>query len=113
MDTIFKKIGRTDGTVKQRIAQLEKDIAYPETTEGRAKLMADIDIFIADALKRSALVFQLAMVRTESPTRVRPPTSRVEPPEPKSRMLSPVMMSLALKRSSITRRFRAITSRSR
>lgn len=57
MDTIFKKIGRTDGTVKQRIAQLEKDLAYPETTDGRAKLMADIDTSIADALKRSALVF--------------------------------------------------------
>lgn len=57
MDAIFKKIGRTDGTVKERIAQLQKDLAYPETTEGRAKLMADIDVFIADALKRSALVF--------------------------------------------------------
>jgi uncharacterized protein (DUF885 family) len=57
MDGIFKKIGRTDGTVKQRIAQLQKDLAYPITTEGRAKIMADIDIFLADALKRSALVF--------------------------------------------------------
>lgn len=57
MDAIFKKIGRVDGTVKQRIEQLQKDQAYPETTEGRAKLMADIDVFMADALKRSALVF--------------------------------------------------------
>ncbi len=57
MDTIFKKIGRSEGTVKERIAQLQKDLGYPVTTEGRAKIMADIDVFIADALKRSALVF--------------------------------------------------------
>lgn len=57
MDAIFRKIGRTEGSVKERIAQLQKDLAYPATTEGRAKIMADIDIFIADALKRSALLF--------------------------------------------------------
>jgi uncharacterized protein (DUF885 family) len=57
MDAIFKKIGRTEGTVKQRIEQLEKDQAYPLTAGGRAKIMADIDTFLADALKRSALVF--------------------------------------------------------
>ncbi|MGE4064158.1 MAG: DUF885 family protein [Rhodospirillaceae bacterium] len=57
MDSVFKKIGRTEGSVKDRIAQLQKDLAYPVTTEGRAKIMADIDVFLADALKRSALVF--------------------------------------------------------
>lgn len=57
MDAVFRKIGRTEGSVKERIAQLQKDLAYPITTEGRAKIMADIDALIADALKRSALVF--------------------------------------------------------
>lgn len=57
MDAVFKKIGRTEGSVKERIAQLQKDLAYPVTTDGRAKIMADIDTFLADALKRSAMVF--------------------------------------------------------
>ncbi len=57
MDAIFKKIGRTEGTVKQRIEQLEKDQAYPLNAEGRTRIMADIDTFLADALKRSAQVF--------------------------------------------------------
>lgn len=57
MDGILKKIGRTEGTVKQRIQQLEKDLAYPLNAEGRGQIMADINTFLADALTRSALVF--------------------------------------------------------
>jgi len=57
MDAIFRTIGRTEGTVQQRIDALQKDMAYPLTTEGRAQIMKDIDGFLADALKRSALVF--------------------------------------------------------
>ena len=57
MDLIFRKLGRTEGTVAQRVAQLEKDLAYPLTEEGRKTIMADIETMMRDAEKRSALLF--------------------------------------------------------
>jgi uncharacterized protein (DUF885 family) len=57
MDAILRKLGRTQGTIKERIEQLEKDLAYPLTDTGRKAIMADIDAMIRDADKRSALLF--------------------------------------------------------
>ena len=57
IDAILRKLGRTDGSVSARLAQLEKDLAYPLTQEGRSKIMADIDGIIADAQKKSATLF--------------------------------------------------------
>jgi uncharacterized protein (DUF885 family) len=57
MDAILRRLGRTDGSVSARLAQLEKDLAYPLTQEGRSKIMADIDGIITDAQKRSATLF--------------------------------------------------------
>jgi uncharacterized protein (DUF885 family) len=57
MDAILRKLGRTEGSVSARIAQLEKDLAYPLTQQGRTQIMADIDGIIADARKRSAALF--------------------------------------------------------
>jgi uncharacterized protein (DUF885 family) len=57
MDATFRKIGRTTGTVKERIAQLEKDLAYPLTEAGRMQIMADVNGMITDAQKRSMLLF--------------------------------------------------------
>jgi uncharacterized protein (DUF885 family) len=53
MDALLRKLGRTQGTVKERIAQLEKDLSYPITEEGRTQIMADIDAMIRD-WRRSA-----------------------------------------------------------
>jgi uncharacterized protein (DUF885 family) len=57
MDTILKRLGRTEGSVKDRIAQLKKDQAYPLTEDGRTTIMADVNAMLADSLRRSADLF--------------------------------------------------------
>ena len=57
MDTIFRRLGRTQGSVTERVEQLRKDQAYPLTPEGRTRIMADIDVMIRDSEKRSAQLF--------------------------------------------------------
>jgi uncharacterized protein (DUF885 family) len=58
MDAVLRKLGRTTGTVNERIAQLSKDQAYPLTDEGRARIMADVDGIIRDAQRRSVDLFE-------------------------------------------------------
>jgi uncharacterized protein (DUF885 family) len=57
MDTILRRLGRTQGSVKARIEQLRKDLSYPLTEDGRTQIMADIDGIIRDAERRAALQF--------------------------------------------------------
>jgi uncharacterized protein (DUF885 family) len=57
MDDILRKLGRTQGSVKDRIAQLKKDLAYPLTEQGRQQIMKDIDGMMRDAERRAALQF--------------------------------------------------------
>ena len=57
MDRILRKLGRTDGTVRERVARLEKDLGYPLTPEGRTQVMADVDRIMADARQRSETLF--------------------------------------------------------
>ena len=57
MDTLLRRLGRTEGPVSGRIAQLEKDLAYPMTEEGRVRIMSDVNGFISDAQTRSAMLF--------------------------------------------------------
>jgi uncharacterized protein (DUF885 family) len=61
MDAIFRKLGRTEGTVAERAKKLRADLAYPDPTSdsSRAAIMEDIDSMIADALKRSPTLFDL------------------------------------------------------
>jgi uncharacterized protein (DUF885 family) len=59
MDRILKSIGRDQGSVQERIAQLEKDQAYANDDAGRKAIMADIDSMIADAQKRSVALFDI------------------------------------------------------
>jgi uncharacterized protein (DUF885 family) len=59
MDRILRSLGRTEGSVKERMARLKKDLAYPDDGEGRARLMADIDTMIRDAERRSDALFDL------------------------------------------------------
>src|SRR5215475_9405885 len=58
MDGLFRQIGKTQGSIKERVAQLKKEQAYPLTEEGRAKIMADANAMIHDAEKRAALQFE-------------------------------------------------------
>ena len=77
MDAVLRKLGRTSGTVKERITALEREMRYPETDEGRRQIMADIDVMIRDAEKRASLVFD-----------VRPKTTVIAQPYPEFRWAS-------------------------
>jgi len=57
MDDVFRRIGRTDGSIKERIEALKKSEAYPLTEEGRTAIMADADRILRDAETRAALQF--------------------------------------------------------
>ena len=61
MDAILRKLGRTEGSVRDRAKKLQADLAYPDPTSdaSRAAIMKDIDGMIADALKRSPALFDL------------------------------------------------------
>jgi uncharacterized protein (DUF885 family) len=60
MDGILKSLGRTQGTVRERMSKLETDLAYPDPTSAtsRAKIMSDIDGMIKDAIARSVPMFE-------------------------------------------------------
>jgi len=57
MDGILRRLGRTDGSVKDRIERLKQDLAYPKTEEGRTLIMADVNQILRDAQKRSDSLF--------------------------------------------------------
>ncbi|TMH33202.1 MAG: DUF885 domain-containing protein [Betaproteobacteria bacterium] len=57
MDKLLQRLGRTQGTLKERTDALERDLAYPNTDQGRAAIMADIERILRDAEKRSATLF--------------------------------------------------------
>jgi len=57
MDTILRRLGRTEGSVKDRIERLKYDLRYPETDEGRKQIMADVEGILRDSQRRSALLF--------------------------------------------------------
>jgi len=71
MDALLRRLGRTEGSVKDRSEKLKLDLRYPNPTseESRAQIMRDIDGILADALKRSALLFD---VRPKSPIIAQP-----------------------------------------
>ena len=69
MDAILRKLGRTDGTVKQRMEKLAADLSYPNSGNGRTLIMADIDAMIRDADMRSNTLFDL---RPKSPVIAQP-----------------------------------------
>lgn len=57
MDEILRRLGRTDGSVKERVAKLKQDLGYPHTEEGRVLIMADVEKILRDAQKRSDSLF--------------------------------------------------------
>jgi uncharacterized protein (DUF885 family) len=58
MDGLLRKLGRTEGSVQERIQQLQKEQAYPLTEAGRAAIMVDVERFMRDAEKRAASDFE-------------------------------------------------------
>jgi uncharacterized protein (DUF885 family) len=71
MDGLLRRLGRTDGTVKERIEKLSLDLRYPNPTsdETRAQIMRDIEGILRDAERRSALLFD---ERPKSPVIAQP-----------------------------------------
>lgn len=59
MDKLFRQLGYTEGTIAEREARLTTDLAYPNDETGRAKIMADIDAMIEDALRRTSSSFDM------------------------------------------------------
>src|SRR5262249_52527890 len=57
MDEILRRLGRTDGSVNNRIAKLKQDLGYPKTEEGRKVIMADVETILRDAEKPSVSLF--------------------------------------------------------
>ena len=71
MDALLKQLGRTDGSVKQRIDKLTLDLQYPEpsTEASRERIIADLTDIVRDAERRAALLFDL---RPKAPVVVQP-----------------------------------------
>ena len=61
MDVILKRLGRSEGTVRERMAKLKDDLRYPDPASdaSRAAIMNDIAVFMKDALQRSQDLFDL------------------------------------------------------
>jgi uncharacterized protein (DUF885 family) len=61
MDEILRRGGRTEGTVKERVAKLQEELRYPNpsSTESREQIMRDIDGILSDAQRRAAVLFDM------------------------------------------------------
>jgi uncharacterized protein (DUF885 family) len=59
MDALLRRLGRTEGSVKDRVNKLRQDLTYPnpDSEESRAQIMRDIELILRDAEKRAALLF--------------------------------------------------------
>lgn len=70
MDTLLRRIGRTEGTVNQRVEKLRLDLQYPDPTgeASREQIIKDLNAIIADASKRAESLFDL---RPKSPVEAR------------------------------------------
>jgi uncharacterized protein (DUF885 family) len=76
MDKLFRQLGRTEGSVKERVEKLKLDLQYPNPTSeaAREQVMKDFNGFIQDAAKRSEALFDL---RPKAPVMAQPfPTFR-------------------------------------
>jgi uncharacterized protein (DUF885 family) len=106
MDGLLRKLGRSNGTVNERVEQLKTDLAYPITEDGRKQIMADIDAMIREAERRSALQFD---ARPKGPVIAQPyprfreanaAASYTPPPLDGSR---PAIFQMPLRRDQMTR----------
>ena len=59
MVELFNQIGIAEGTIPERVAELQTRLAYPVTDAGRDALMTDLQGMLEDALVRSAELFDM------------------------------------------------------
>jgi uncharacterized protein (DUF885 family) len=59
MDQILRRLGRTEGSIKERMEKLQDDLRYPNpaSDESRAQIMRDIEAIMRDAEERAKLLF--------------------------------------------------------
>jgi uncharacterized protein (DUF885 family) len=59
MDRMFKQLGRSEGSVSERVRKLKADLAYPNpgSDESRALIMRDVNDMLKKALQTSAALF--------------------------------------------------------
>ena len=57
MDELLRQVGFADGSINERVRQLEARLAYPVTDEGRSRIMTDIRSMLSDAEARTAALF--------------------------------------------------------
>ena len=59
MDGALRRLGRTEGSIKDRVEKLSRDLQYPNpaSEESRKLIMEDINGILRDAEKRAALLF--------------------------------------------------------
>jgi len=57
MDGILRQMGRSEGSVKDRVETLKKETSYPLTDDGRKAIMADVEQILRDSERRSAAMF--------------------------------------------------------
>ncbi len=69
MDTLLKQLGRSTGSVKERIDKLSTDLEYPNPTSeaSREQIIKDLDAIVRDAEKRCESMFDL---RPKAPVKV-------------------------------------------
>lgn len=61
MDGLLRRLGRAEGSVRDRIAKLRVDLTYPDPTsdQSREQIMTDIRQILSDAQKRSESLFDI------------------------------------------------------
>jgi uncharacterized protein (DUF885 family) len=57
MESILRRLGRTEGSLNARIDRLRKDLAYSADEPGRVAVMAQVDRIMIDAASRAAALF--------------------------------------------------------
>ncbi len=59
MDGLLRQIGLSTGSINDRVVALRTRLSYPQTDEGRERIMADIDGMLRDAEARATELFDL------------------------------------------------------
>lgn len=77
MDRLFRELGRTEGTIAERMGKLKADRMYPEPSSeaARAQIIMDIEAIIRDAEKRAESLFDN---RPKAPLEVQPTPTFME-----------------------------------
>jgi uncharacterized protein (DUF885 family) len=85
MDDLLRKVGYTEGSIKQRVAQLERDSQPPAEPDPRPALLQRFDAIMRDAEHRATAIFDLQPkapieVRREPPFTEKSAAAHYTPP---------------------------------